>query len=76
MFVWSYATIGKYPQINPRLCGVSKLTSEGDSPCFEWHKMTESGMRDARALEYGEAPWVARLALTYIANGYHLKVFT
>ena len=61
MIAWSYATIGNYSKLNPKNCGISRLSSELDTNCWEWHKESFPNLKNARKFMVREAPWIVRI---------------
>ena len=73
----SASKIGNYSQYiaDYKQCGLSRNTFGKESPldsngtrCFEYNHEISDDLKDARAVESGEAPWVVFLA----ANAYVL----
>ena len=62
MFVWSYVVIGNYSELNPKDCGISRVSTLVDTNCFEWHKgYDSSALKRGKLVGHSDAPWVALL---------------
>ena len=69
MFVWSYVVIGNYSELNPKDCGISRVSTLVDTNCFEWHKgYDSSALKRGKLVGHSDAPWVALLEYTAVGG--------
>ncbi len=59
----SIDVIGDYKQLNPKNCGVSRLSAQFEASCFEWQKELLPSLKNARNITIGEAPWMALIVV-------------
>ena len=61
--MWSYVVIGNYSELNPKDCGISRVSTLVDTNCFEWHKgYDSSALKRGKLVGHSDAPWVALLS--------------
>ena len=58
MYGSTHAVIGNYRELNPKDCGITRLTDGFDDMCFEWNKNPVSAMKNARDVTKNEVPWI------------------
>ena len=67
----THALIGRYSEeINPKDCGITRLTNGWDDMCYKWHKISLPAMKSGRKATPNEVPWMAIIfRKEYDSNG-------
>ena len=60
MDVSAYAVIGNYSELNPKDCGITRLTNF-ENMCFEWYKNPIPRLIQGRDATEGDVPWMAHV---------------
>ena len=61
MYGSTHAVIGDYSELNPKDCGITRLTNGFDDKCFEWHKNPISPLIAGRDATVNEVPWIVQV---------------
>ena len=58
MDVLTNAVMGNYSELNPKDCGITRMTNGFDDNCFEWHKNPMPPLIGGR---HESVPWMAHI---------------
>ena len=61
MYGSTHAVIGDYKELNPKDCGISRLTEGFDKMCYEWHKKPVPPVTAGRGATLDEVPWMVAI---------------
>ena len=59
---------GNYSQLNPIGCGISRLTPQMDTDCFEWYKQTSVPILGGTPVSRLDVPWMAHIVYKYMTR--------
>ena len=68
MDVSTYAVIGNYSKLNPKDCGITRITNGFKDNCFDWYKNPISRLTEGRDAIEGEVPWIVSIIYDYNAT--------
>ena len=71
MYGSTHAVIGDYSELNPKDCGITRLTKGFDDMCYKWHNKSLPSMTAGKKATKNEVPWMMAVEFlgSYVLNG-------